>query len=96
MFLTQHRIDIRPSANVNWLFEQKVLYPSHVQYVEGIRNTDTENAVHVHEDHVDESLHVSPPIGLVEVLQEEVGCKGRPNEEEAVHCIEPCKDGPES
>ena len=90
MFPTSHRCLFGPGPNVHWLFEQKVLYPSHIQYVEGIRNADAEIPIHVQKDHVDEPLHVSPPIGLVEVLEEEVGHKGSPNEEEGVHRIGAC------
>ena len=53
---------------------------------EGVGNADPEISVEVKQTHAEtSSTATEPPIGLVQVLQEEVGEEGGSYEEESVH-----------
>ena len=53
---------------------------------EGVGNGDPEISVEVEQHHAETpSTTAEPPVGLVQVLQEEIGEEGGAYEEEAVH-----------
>ena len=57
---------------------------------EGVGNGDPEISVEVEQHHADTaSSTAEPPVGLVQVLQEEIGEQGGANEEEGVHRVLP-------